>query len=246
MTLTNFYSQAILSNTLTPTTQQITGHLGYSDDDIKTVLDDEDSTRPFPVDLVVIARHITEVRVQATSHTRKRAALQHRMQQLFQEINIFDPDAWAEEVEFFRGDITPAIGKIFQMATRLHGIVALPVSIIAPPLVAMYPGMASASGLGSVCDSVRISQRTKLLERLRDTWPSLNDISNMSWPLLVAGVALADGPAEDQEFVARCLDEAWRGPLNDITSLLGLEKMRRFWRSGNRGWEDCFGEPVPY
>lgn len=246
MTLTNSCSQAILSNTLTPTDQLITGHLGYSDDDIRVVLDDEDSTRPFPVDLVVIVRHITEVRVQATSQTKSISALQHRMQHLFQEINAFDPVSWAEEVEFFSGDVTPAIGQIFQISTRLHAIVALPVSIVSPPLVSLLPSVANASGLGNVCDSVRISQRTKLLERLRDTWPSIHDKANMSWPLLVAGVASADGPAEDQEFVARCLDELWRDPLVDIAPLLGLEKMRRFWRSGNRGWEDCFDEPVPW
>lgn len=210
------------------------------------MLDDEDSTRPFPVDLVVIARHITHVRVQA--QTRDASALQHRMQRLFQEIAAFDPDAWAEQVDIFRGDMTPAIGQIFQTATRLYGIVALPASITSPPppppppLVAVDPGVTRATGPGSVCDGVRV----ELLERLRDTWPSLSDSTNMSWPLLVAGVALADGPAEDQEFVARCLDELWREPLHNITPLLGLTKLRRFWQSGKREWEDCFDEPVPW
>lgn len=238
-------SNAILSNTTTPTTQQITGLLGYSDEDIKLVLDDQSSVRPFPVSLVVIARHITEVRVQAASKAATSSALQYRMQQLFREIDNFDPNAWAENVDFYQGDVTPAIGQIFQIATRLHSIVALPASIIAPALVIVYPGLAGSGTLRSVCDSVRISQRAKLLARLRDTWPSLGDTENMDWPLLVAGVALADGPAEDKEYVARLLDGLWQGPLDDVTSLLAREKLRRFWRSGLSGWEDCFDEPFP-
>lgn len=234
-----------MSNTTSPATRQITGHLSYSDDDIETVLSDEESSRPFPVDLVVIARHITEVRVHTTFQTMKTSAMQHRMQHLFHKINIFDPSLWAEELEFYSGDITPAIGQIFQIATRLYGILSLPVSIIAPPLVATCPSVASTTSLGSVCDGLRISQRSELLERLRHAWPSIPDTDNLAWPLLVAGVALVDGPVEDQEFVARCLDEMWRDPLGDIAPLLGLEKLRRFWRSGNRGWEDCFDEPVP-
>lgn len=226
-----------MSNATSPTTQQITGHLGYTDDDIKTILADEDSTRPFPVELVVVLRHITQVRVQAASRTRRISELRQRMQHLFRQIIAFDPHAWADELDFYSGAATPAIGRLFQLATRLHGLISLPVSIVAPPplLAATGPGVAS----------LRVSQRIELLACLRDTWPTLPDTTNMSWPLLVAGVAAADGPAEDREFVARCLDKTWRNPLGDVAPLLVLEKLRAFWKSGKRGWEDCFDEPTP-
>ncbi|KGQ05283.1 hypothetical protein BBAD15_g9442 [Beauveria bassiana D1-5] len=230
--------QAIVSNATSPTTHQITGHLGYTDDDIKTILADEDSTRPFPVELVVVLRHITQVRVHAASRTRRISELRQRMQHLFQQINAFDPHAWADELEFYRGAVTPAIGRLFQLATRLYGLLSLPASIAAPQpslLAVTSPDIAS----------LRVSQRTELLACLRDTWPALPDTTNMSWPLLVAGVAAADGPAEDREFVARCLDRTWRNPLGDVAPLLVLEKLRAFWKSGKRGWEDCFDEPTP-
>ncbi|OAA37971.1 C6 finger domain protein [Beauveria brongniartii RCEF 3172] len=210
--------QAIVSNATSPTTQQITGHLGYTDDDIKTILADEDSTRPFPVERI--------------------SELRQRMQHLFRQINDFDPHAWADELDFYSGAVTPAIGRLFQLATRLYGLLSLPASMAAPPpplLAATSPDVAS----------LRISQRTELLACLRDTWPALPATTNMSWPLLVAGVAAADGLAEDREFVARCLDETWRSPLGDVAPLLVLEKLRAFWKSGKRGWEDCFDEPTP-
>ncbi|KAM3441442.1 hypothetical protein MY4824_001566 [Beauveria thailandica] len=229
--------QAIVSNATSPTTQQITGHLGYTDDDIKTILADEESTRPFPVELVVVLRHITQVRVHAASRTRT-SELRQRMQHVFRQINAFDPRAWADELEFYSGAVTPAIGRLFQLATCLYGLLSLPASIAAPPpplLATTSPGVAS----------LRVSQRTELLACLRDTWPALPATTNMSWPLLVAGVAAADGPVEDREFVARCLDKTWRSPLGNVAPLLVLEKLRAFWKSGKRGWEDCFDEPTP-
>ncbi|KAK8142626.1 hypothetical protein G3M48_008503 [Beauveria asiatica] len=229
--------QAIVSNATSPTTQQITGHLGYTDDDIKTILADEDSTRPFPVELVVVLRHITQVRVHAASRTRT-SELRQRMQHVFRQINAFDPRAWADELEFYSGAVTPAIGRLFQLATCLYGLLSLPASIAAPPpplLATTSPGVAS----------LRVSQRTELLACLRDTWPALPATTNMSWPLLVAGVAAVDGPVEDREFVARCLDKTWRSPLGNVAPLLVLEKLRAFWKSGKRGWEDCFDEPTP-
>ncbi|KAM3447682.1 hypothetical protein MY3296_008486 [Beauveria thailandica] len=229
--------QAIVSNATSPTTQQITGHLGYTDDDIKTILADEDSTRPFPVELVVVLRHITQVRVHAASRTRT-SELRQRMQHVFRQINAFDPRAWADELAFYSGAVTPAIGRLFQLATCLYGLLSLPASIAAPPpplLATTSPGVAS----------LRVSQRTELLACLRDTWPALPATTNMSWPLLVAGVAAVDGPVEDREFVARCLDKTWRSPLGNVAPLLVLEKLRAFWKSGKRGWEDCFDEPTP-
>ncbi|XWW95930.1 hypothetical protein V2A60_003899 [Cordyceps javanica] len=237
--------QAIVSNATSPVAQQIKGHGGYTDEEIKTVLTDEESTRPFPVDLVVVVKHITDIRVQATFQTGNLRALQHRMQLVLQRIDMFDPDAWAKELEYYSEDATSAIGQIFQIATRLYGILALPVSVTAPALAAAYPGVASASGPGSAYDSLRVSQRTQLVECLRDTWPLMPQISNMSWPLLVAGVALADGSWEDRDFVADCMDRIWKQPMGDISPLMGLEKLQQFWKSGKRGWEDCFDEPVP-
>ncbi|EGX88332.1 C6 finger domain protein [Cordyceps militaris CM01] len=229
---------AIVSNATSPAAKQITGHLGYTDEEIRAVLADEDSIWPFPVDLVVVTKHITEVRVQAAFQTKKAAVLQHRMQHLLQTINAFDPDTWAADLAIDKGPTTPAIGRIFQIATRLYGIIALPVSVTAAAPKATDPGVASR-------DRLRVTQRAELLARLRDVWPSLPDADNMVWPLLVAGVTLTDGQAEDRAFVVGCLDGMWRRTLADVAPLLGLEKLRRFWQSGKRGWEDCFHEPVP-
>ncbi|OAA73240.1 Glycoside hydrolase, subgroup, catalytic core [Cordyceps fumosorosea ARSEF 2679] len=132
------------------------------------------------------------------------------------------------------------VGRIFQLAIR-YGILTLPrpaVVLWARSVVA-YPTLPTTG----IYDSVRISEGTKLVALLRRVYPKVEHGPGVWWPRVVAGVAVADGEAEDRDFVDRCLLEIWQHPLAEHGPLLGLQKLRRLWRSGRTGGRT--DEPVP-
>ncbi|OAQ96193.1 hypothetical protein LLEC1_03077 [Akanthomyces lecanii] len=68
--------------------------------------------------------------------------------------------------------------------------------------------------------------------------------TSLCWPLIVGGVAVAGGAAEDQDFIEKSLLSIWALPNTSACLIMAIRKLRPFWASGKTGWEDCFDMPV--
>lgn len=87
---------------------------------------------------------------------------------------------------------------------------------------------------------------SELLQILRQVVPFSKYPPALSWSLLVAGVVGVDGHSADREFVDGAIYDIWKFPLSNYGPVQCLYKLRVFWESGKREWEDCFYEPTPY
>lgn len=194
-----------------------------------------------PLELFIIMFHITKLRALVACGSNSKATVQHRMRKLFQQINDFTSEAWAEANSHHLGGLTAEIGHILQVATRLYGLLVFPQTASSGTIT-----NTSTLPVQGVYDKLRIAQRANILERIRKIWPDLLNPDQLCWALIVTGVALADGDAEDRDFIAQCLLDTWYNELSGGTSFLIREKLYAFWKSGKTGWEDCFNEPVPW
>ncbi|OAQ96738.1 hypothetical protein LLEC1_07600 [Akanthomyces lecanii] len=128
------------------------------------------------------------------------------------------------------------LARIYQVAVLLYGILTLPSATSAAWAVATTTPQPGPLKLRPY-DGLRVSKRQELLKLLRQT--------ALCWPLVVAGVALADGDAADKKFVDDSLLTIWMTPNTWAAPFVCRTKLLVFWRSGSMAWEDCFDEPVP-
>ena len=205
------------------------------------VLDHDDVNTPVPVELLMCMVHITNLRIQVAARSIPSKTLRERMAEILGRIDRFDPDAWSGEVELYEKNVTAALGRIFQLAVRLYGILSLPRSVITDALGAA-PGTCGASAY----HSLRIAQREKLMSLIRQYSSVMYIWEDLPWACIVTGVALADGGAiEDRQLVLDLLYRKWQLPMSYTNAYVAREKLCEFWQSGNTEWEQCFYEPMP-
>lgn len=192
--------------------------------------------------------HITRLRVSVADNRQlPRASLALKVQDMFNTTWHFDPDEWAES-DSWHGEVEVGrvYGRVFPIAIRLYGILTLPASaLIAWATSSAEIKLAHATLTGhSIVESLRIQHREELLALLRKNWGAVKYKPALVWPLLVAGVAVVDGAAEDRQFVEDCLDTILAMPITACSFITVVDKLRAFWRSGNTEWEDCWDEPT--
>lgn len=226
---------------------QVSGFSSLTDGDIKAAYGGLIiSAMPCPPHLFLAICHITELRVQVAAGDAG-PALQSRMEAISNSINNHDliavwPTKHGKQVTD-ETNIKAMVDELFQLAVRLYGILTLVEPVDRKPSIASAAGDSSKPKQSE--DGLRDLHRRELISRLRSVWHNIEDAGSLRWPFIVAGVAVADGAAADQEFVADALRLIWASPIPNWGAFKCLEKLRKFWASGKTGWEDCFDEPVP-
>lgn len=241
-------------NTTCPAGQQIKGSDDFTDEEIRTLIAfDPNKVEPCPVEFHLARVRITRLRVAlvCTKLSPEHASVAAQVQETFDTLFLFDLGKWVEQRYGDKGDEVRRqariMGRIYAVAIRLYGILTLPPSATAAwaasssPIESSYPASPGCSVYESLCRQ----HRDELLGLLRK-WSGKGRLKVwLAWPLIVAGVAVADDAVENQLYIDASLLAIWRVPDVSNSSITALEKLRVFWLSGKTGWEDCFDEPIP-
>lgn len=238
--------QAVLTvgaaaNTTSPPDQQIAGPNQLSDDEIRLVYDWAFlGAFPCPNELFVHMIQLTRLRVQVSSGQITGVALAAKVDELFRQISTVNLDAWIRDASARSNNASDGAAA-FRAATLLYGILSLPSRAVAAWAAAAWHH--GSGGLGAY-ESVRSAQQQALLDVLRRMAPKVKCRCCISWPLLVAGVAAADGAVDGaRDFVEESLLGIAAEPEGPMFALPSLQKFRELWSSGKTGWDDCFTEP---
>lgn len=186
---------------------------------------------------------LTQLRSQVADGTCTDFALNRTVRDLFNAISAFDAEEWAFTMKFKVDSPAFTFARIFQIATRLYGILSLPPSaIVSWSVASIYPRLPDMT----VYDSVLVCHRRELLELLYLYRGRFARTKDLNWPLIVAGVSLAgDGSIEDRNFIVESLLATWSCPLTRCSPFLCLQKLQTFWASGKTAWDDCFDSSTP-
>ncbi|TQV96049.1 DUF300 domain-containing protein [Cordyceps javanica] len=244
----NFAIENIIhANTTSPAKQQLEGLEDFTDEQLKGALSNS-CFAPCPQDLYPLFVHITRLRV-AVAYNRQppRNSLALQVQDIFNATWHFDPDEWAES-DSWKGELEVGcvMGRVFPVAIRLYGILTLPrFAIVAWAVSSADKRVAYMALPGeSIFDSLRVRHKREILALIRRHWDILQYKTSLVWPLLVAGVAAVDGPAEDRKYIEECLQAIVSMPITACSFITVIDKLRAFWASGKSEWEDCWDEPT--
>ncbi|KAJ3480747.1 hypothetical protein NLG97_g7994 [Lecanicillium saksenae] len=238
LSLTHIMRKAIFSNTISPARKQILGYYRYTDNEIREVLDwDTSAHMHCPLELQILIIRICRLRLIDASERPSAITAKH-VRDLLDQISNVDLDCWPHKSEFTADYISSDTGLIFKLAIHLYGILALP-----HPAVMI----AESSSHGACTHSdIVVRERRELMKRLRLAISGINYYPSLLWPFVVAGVASAFGDdiTEDQIFIDQTLQKIWHHPNGEGSEISILEKLRRFWQSGNHKWDQCFDEAM--
>ncbi len=242
-----YYSIAINVNTTSPARQQIHGFDYFTDAQLVSILESAYSTSmQCPTELYIAMVHISRLRAALASGASKpdQPPVGQQVRRIFDSIAHFNADDWAKKPMFKdKADAVAALGRIFAIAVRLYGIMTLPKSAIVSWALSSELAPPAVSCL-ELYDTIRTWQRDELLALARQSWHQLMHKTSLCWPLIVAGVAVADGSAEDQDFIERSLLSIWSLPNTSACLIIAIRKLRPFWASRKTAWEDCFDKPL--
>ncbi|KAH0491924.1 hypothetical protein TgHK011_003325 [Trichoderma gracile] len=93
------------------------------------------------------------------------------------------------------------------------------------------------------CAEVHRIHRANLFHLLDTTSEFLPLLDHILWPVVVAGTAAARGSVEDRMLVEMYLLNGARDPFTGGCTGSALATMRRFWKAGKTGWDECFDQP---
>ncbi|KAJ3473576.1 hypothetical protein NLG97_g10236 [Lecanicillium saksenae] len=254
-------------NTTTPARKQITGFDCFTDAQLLQLFGNAAiPDMPCPAEIFIAIVYVTRLRG-AIARAENGSAIDQdltlsidsipiKVKEIFDNTQQFDVSKWAEDLLANNQDywspehspgsadaLLPMIGEIFCVAVRLYGILALPEWAVESWASSASDMRAQTSRLTS-CESAGALHRQALLVLLRKVCGQITHDEGLAWPLVVAGVAVADGSADERAFVERCLWNVWRLPNTVASFALVIDKLGAFWRSGKTRWEDCFDEPT--
>ncbi|KAJ3496942.1 hypothetical protein NLG97_g2285 [Lecanicillium saksenae] len=232
------------TNTTSPANKLLQGFAAYTDKDLAKLAGMASEQKfTVPTALFISCIRLTQLRGRVADGTITDFALKLATRDLLNNISTFDAGEWGCNMKAIAGSRASSFARIFQVSTRLYGILSLPSSaIVSWSTASVCPQLPH---LGAY-QSVRVINRQTLLELLYQYRGAFARDIHLTWPLVVAGVSLAgDGSVEDRNFIAESLLAIWSNPLARRSPLLCLEKLRIFWASGKTAWDDCFDEPTP-
>lgn len=157
------------------------------------------------------------------------AMMKRRVRAIFKEIDLFEPEIWSSKLGSDDDEFALLNARLYQATIRLYAIMALP---RVPAL--LYFGSDSYSNL-------KLKHREALMARIYE-FNAATDVSKpLYWPLIVAGVAAADGGTkEEQTYIAASLYSIWQRPNEPAMALIVIQSLRELWASGKTNWEDFF------
>lgn len=186
------------------------------------------------MDFVIAIVEISRLRYRAaTGHTDA-----ERARDMFLRLDTYDVAAWVKADESVEEPLAELLAELYQIAVRLFGILSLPRSAVS----AAYADARSTDGYNNLC----ARERSELIRLLRVAAEKVKWLSSIQWALIVAGVAAARETEDEkaQDFVGQCIYDIWRHPTSGHNTLDQLEKLQKFWLSGDTEWDECFYEPV--
>lgn len=236
---TDFLRTAAMANTTSPAMNQITGLSDWTDADVKTIYSYTVCAElPCPTCLFLCINEITRLRVLAASGVSISNYIWPTALGIFDQISDFSPHDWTEPYSL---PDTPEIflmGSIFKSAVTLYGILSLP-HPISPATFSCPRGSHAAAAH----HHARITCRTRLLQQIVAVMDLLHSKKPLAWPLAVLGVSLVDGAQSDKLLVERYLQDMLKDFQLYAGPMISVVKLRKFWESGQVGWEDCWDEP---
>lgn len=234
---------SVFNNTTSPPRRQVRVD-SLDDDDVRRIYAFHPyRDLPCPVDLFLTIISITQFRAARArgSHPNHTVPSTETVRDLLDRASTFDPQSWAKAQGLELHFVAQIWAHIYRVAVVLYAILTLPPSAVAS--WAASSGHAGKDGRG-VYRTVCKTYREELLALLRQAWPAVQDLSSLIWPLVVAGVAAADGAVADRRYVVACLTEIWGEDNADPPAAVCREKLIAFWETGSRDWDECFWEPT--
>ncbi|KAJ3492593.1 hypothetical protein NLG97_g5284 [Lecanicillium saksenae] len=221
-------TNAIIVNTTSPASNQIMPVYEFPLDEIEAVFSLRFySELPCPTVLFLCMHRITKLRMRLADGE-PAATIQPLAEIILDTIEAFDAETWSEPYGVPENPVVRVLARAYQAAVRLYAIMTMPpcLSVVTGEIYRKAPA------------------RDELMGLIREVLPQLESKVALHWCLPVAGVALADGPVEDQEV----LEYIFMGLKQDVEFYLPFhirDTLRTFWESGSTGWEDCWTEPYP-
>lgn len=223
-----------LSNTSSSARHQLTAIDDWTYDDIQTAFAHTGHPQhPCPTVLFHEMMAITRLRV-ATVNKYKADSLLPEARRIAHSIAAFDPDDWQEEYDC-AGELYSAVGRVFQTAMDLYGILSLP-----PSLAIAFLAADEAQEPGeTLLTSCRRRHRTQLVERFAGAESVVPRKRALCWAIAPLGIAAHDGPKE-REFVRAYLAQILAQRPSHGGSTMLQRALEEFWASGGTTWDDCF------
>ncbi|KAG6030058.1 hypothetical protein E4U19_000658 [Claviceps sp. Clav32 group G5] len=241
---------ATMANTTSPANDQIRGFSDWTTPEIRTVYSTTMySEMPCPTHLFLNIIQINRLRAQAASGASYRDVIYASAREIFASVERFSPEHWTEPYIFPTNPGLNLVARIFKTAVTLYGILSLPPPPLSTDAAPALDGLAvhhhNAAPMVSSYERSRLAFRDKLMREVCEAISTRPVKIWLSWPLAVLGVALFDGSAANKAIVEQYLMKIGVAPQTYCGPTITLMKLRVFWASGKRGWEDCFDEPCP-
>ncbi|TQW09087.1 fungal specific transcription factor domain-containing protein [Cordyceps javanica] len=185
------------------------------------------SELPCPSGLFLCMHRISRLRIR-WANGESADDIQPLGQEILDTVEVFDAKTWKEPYVVPDKPVIPVLARAYQAAVRLYAIMTLPACV--------------SVATGEVYS--KAAARDHLMAHIREALPLLESKLALHWCLPVAGVALADGPVEDQELV-EYIFMGWKQDLEFYLPFHIRDTLKRFWRSGSTAWDDCWTEPFP-
>lgn len=219
-----------MCNTTSPASKQIHGVHTYTDAELATIIEIVEVLEPpLAADIFIAITRLTELRVQAATRSVAKNAINAAVQHRLGELESFDPDTWAREHGLGEYPLVSATAHIYRVATQLYCALTL-----GPAFATWWPADGGAPR--------RVLQE-RLVRLLDAIWDRISNHGTLLWPLIIAGVAAADGDAKDRAFIRRCFQTGSRTRSMFVKFSRCAKKVERIWLDRTTNWEGCFAEP---
>lgn len=248
-----------MCNSTSPVDQQIRLMSNWSDEDITTAYSHTGfHAFPCPTVLFQAISRITHLRILVAGCPDAEAIdeLAPLAREAFAKIQHFDPSAWIElyptDHEFY-----PVVGRAFQYAVALYGILSLPgqlARVFTYPPVAVTPQAHEAhreddnheliSAIIQKYPSTRIRYREHLFTLFQRALPAAPSIEGLLWHAAVLGVAFSNREEEEHRIIIDYVASLRFVYGADGGAIHLYDKLREFWASGKKEWDQCFYEPT--
>lgn len=149
--------------------------------------------------------------------------IQTEIDALLTHIEAFSTDHWTQSSGLPNTPACQLIGRIYHSAVALYALLSLPCV--------------------DNCDTAKTDHRTRLSRLLAKAMSSPACMKTIRWPLVIAGVAAADGTDSDRAQIQQYLTEANMSPDVGMGPMVARAVLKNFWKSGKRGWDECFDRP---
>ncbi|KAG5912756.1 hypothetical protein E4U53_005177 [Claviceps sorghi] len=239
-----------MANTTSPANDQIRGFTDWTTSEICTAYSTTMySEMPCPTHLFLNIIQINRLRAQAAAGASYRDVVYESARAIFDKIEKFSPDNWTEPYSIPKNPDLILVAKIFKTAVTLYGILSLPPPPLSVEAAPTFDGLLLQhhyeAPMVSSYEKSRLAFRDKLMQEVCEAMSTGPVKVYLSWPLAVLGVGLCDGSESNRMIVEQYLMKTMVAPQTYCGPATTLMKLKAFWASGKRGWEDCFYEPTP-